>query len=346
MASASVIGRFFRRLADFFDRLPAGRNLAATLTEVSVIAGLLTAVGIVALGTAIHGWHTIGWLIFYAAEFTAGSWLVFSAGRWGAPRRNFLFACILLLAIPVATERLLAITIFVPVVLWLCVLLLRRTEQHSDWTSVAIVLLFCYVSYSAFSATMQWRRNSSIAMENSLALECGYHGKPQLRCEAGETGFEVPEFWKAARAAHISADLEGIADMKIFADTATDNSIAFAAFSSPPGRIVQELGSFFTVQKAFLHSKAATGAAIVPQLIMKSLDAELYALSYRSPATPGYLGTLTERNAILLLHQPHLSEPEGRSTTWLFIIDGSDLLAREFLLHRIVSGFRRPRHDR
>ena len=118
-----------------------------------------------------------------------------------------------------------------------------------------------------------------------------------------------------------------------FIDSATQNTIAFAALDLPMEQVVQEMQKFFSSQKSFLTSKAAKGEPLLPKLIMKNKDSMLMALNYESVKMPLYLSERDESAALLLLLKL-------RQSTWLFIIDGKAVEGREFLLNRIVTGFR------
>ncbi len=82
-----------------------------------------------------------------------------------------------------------------------------------------------------------------------------------------------------------------------------------------------------------MRSKAMNSEPLTPQQILKSHDTSLYAVRYQGSSVPGYLAGSEEMTALVLLH-------ERRGMTWLFVVDGTDLSAREFILHRIISGFR------
>ena len=115
---------------------------------------------------------------------------------------------------------------------------------------------------------------------------------------------------------------------------------AFAAFKATPAEILHTINNFFYTQKGFLRSRGLKGEPLTLQQVMRGRDAELYALHYTSLKRPEYLGEKQESHALILLHAPNSTRPTGRDQTWLFIVDGADLAGREFLLHRIVSGFR------
>jgi hypothetical protein len=330
-----------RRLADFFDAAVPSTAFRGSLTEINLLTLFLTSAGILTIGTVIHGLGALGWLLLFAVLFNAGVLLIFSSNTWPARTRLFVAALIALAAIPAATERLLPMFLIVLVSCYFVLLLAKKWELPHSYLNVLLVLLYCYTSYGIFAAALEWRRNSALAAADGVAADCRWQVERALVCSSGATSFDVPEFWLPAPPAHLIADIAAIMELKTFADSATDNRIAFAAFASPPASVMRTITDFFNVQQAYLTSKAVGGKVLAPQGIMKSRDAELYALSYRSPEMPGYLGTYADRNALILLHQPQLEQVEGRDTTWLFVIDGTDLAAREFLLHRIITGFRR-----
>jgi len=337
----SALGQSLRRLADFFDALTPAARFRATLAEINFLTLLITSAGIFAIGIAIHGSAALVSLLLFAVLFNAGLFFIFQSSTWPARKRLFLAALLALSAIPAAAERLLPMLLMLLISCYFVLLLAKRWELHHSYLNVLLVLLYCYTSYGIFAVTLEWRRNSALAAKDGVAIDCAWQVERALVCSSDSTSFDVPEFWHRASQTHLIADLAGIFELKSFADSATDNRIAFAAFSSPPATVMRSITDFFNVQQKYLRSKAPSGKSLVPQGIMKSRDAELYALSYRSPEMPGYLGTYTDRNALVLLHQPQLEQSRGRDTTWLFVIDGTDLAAREFLLHRIITGFRR-----
>jgi hypothetical protein len=339
--AASAAGRFLRRLADFLDNVAFAARFRATLREINFLTLLISSAGILVIGSAIHGSSALPWLLLFAMLFNAGLYLIFQSSTWPQTRRLFFYALIALSAIPAAAERLLPMCLVVLVTCYLGLRLFREWELPHSYLNVLLALIYCYTSYGVFAATLEWRRNSLIAPTDRVAVDCGWQVERALVCSSQSTAFDVPEFWHFTSASHLIADLAGIMDFKVFADSATDNRIAFAVFSSPPASVMRSLTDFFNVQQKYLRSKAMGSKSLVPQGIMKSRDAELYALSYRSPEIPGYLGTYVERNALLLLHQPQLEQSAARDTTWFFVIDGTNLEAREFLLHRIITGFRR-----
>lgn len=337
----SAAGRTLRRLADFFDALAPATRFRASLGEINFVTLLITSAGILTIGTVIHGSGALLWLLLFAVLFNTGLLLIFSSNNWQARKRLFFASLLALSAIPAAAERLLPMFLVLLVSCYFVLLLAKQWELPHNYLNVILVLLYCYTSYGIFAATLEWRRTSALASNDGIAVDCSWQVERALVCSGASTAFDVPEFWRPAGKTHLIADLAGIIDLKTFADSATDNRIAFAAFSSPPATVMRSLTDFFNVQQKFLTSKAQGGKMLTPQGIMKSRDAELYALPYRSPEMPGYLGTYADRNALILLHQPQLEQGAGRDTTWLFVIDGTDLAAREFLLHRIITGFRR-----
>ncbi|MFZ5629980.1 MAG: hypothetical protein ACOY5B_12680 [Spirochaetota bacterium] len=337
----SFVGRTLRRLADFFDAAAPSVGFRASLGEVNLLTLLLTSAGILTIGTVIHGSGALGWLLLFNALFNAGVFLIFSSNSWPARSRTFVATLLALSALPAATERLLPMFLILLISCYLVLLLAKKWELPPNYLNVLLVLLYCYTSYGIFAATLEWRRNSALAATDGIAVDCRWQVERALVCSSGATSFDVPEFWKPAAHAHLIRDLAAIIDLETFADSATDNRIALAVFSSAPAATMRTITDYFNVQQKYLASKPSGGKTLTPQGIMKSRDAELYALSYRSPEMPGYLGTYADRNALILLHQPQMTQGEGRETTWLFIIDGTDLAAREFLLHRIITGFRR-----
>ncbi|GAB4432811.1 MAG: hypothetical protein OHK0011_15760 [Turneriella sp.] len=338
---SSFLGRALRRLADFFDAAAPLAKFRGSLNEINLLTLFVTSAGILAIGTAIHGFGSLGWLLLFAVLFNAGVFLIFSSNTWPQRTRHFVAALIALSALPAATERLLPMFLILLVSCYFVLLLAKKWELSPNYLNVLLVLLYCYTSYGMFAATLEWRRNSALAAADNIAADCRWQVERALVCNIGATSFDVPEFWKPAAPAHLIADLAAVMDWKTFSDSATDNRIAFAAFASPPASVMRTLTDFFNVQEKYLASKPVGARALTPHGILKSRDTELYALAYRSPDKPGYLGTHSDRNALFLLHQPQLEQVEGRDTTWLFVIDGTELAAREFLLHRIISGFRR-----
>jgi hypothetical protein len=339
---ASWLGRLLRRLADFLDAAAPAAGFRASLGEINLLTLLLTSAGILTIGTAIHGLAALGWLLLFAALFSGGVFMIFRSSAWQARKRIFLASLLALSAIPAAAERLLPMFLVLLIGCYFVLLLTKRWELPHNFLNVLLVLLYCYTSYGVFAATLEWRRNRALAARDGIAIDCSWQIERALVCRGGATSFDVPEFWKPTTRLHMTADLAAIMDLKAFADSATDNRIAFAAFQSPPAAVMRTITDFFNVQQAYLTSKAAQGKSLAPRGIMQSRDAELYAVSYRSPQLPGYLGGYADRNALFLLYQPQLGQSEGRDATWLFIVDGTDLASREFLLHRIVTGFRRP----
>ena len=134
-------------------------------------------------------------------------------------------------------------------------------------------------------------------------------------------------------------DIQSITSLKTYQDSATDNKIAFAAFSAPPESLLSSLRAFLGAQKAFLRSRqpnterGPNQPPLAIQPVMRAPDVELHTITYVSQSKPGYLGDENDATAFLLLHR-------RGEITWLFILDGNDFSGREFLLHRIISGFR------
>lgn len=332
-----MMGGFFRRLADFFDRLgtnssPATESRARFETE--IIALSVAFVGIVAIGTFKLGWGFFFWIFGFALFFTGGVRFIFRVPQFSPGKRNALVALFLLLSIIAASERILGVLCFVT----LAVLLLGfRLWQDRAWyrgfLALTMVLLFCFVGYAAFSGVLAWQRNSALKLKGILKADCKYSS--EHLCTVLETRFSVPEFWLRSRRneSKLIDDLSAVSDLHVYSDSATENAIAHAAFSVSPEVVVEEISRYFSLQKGFLQSRTEKGTPLVLQPMMKGPDAELYAVIYESETRPGYLADRTQSTAIVLLHQ-------RRGVTWLFVIDGHDLTSREFLLHRIISGFR------
>lgn len=341
VTQSPIIARVLRNLADRFDRKTSHNRLRASAGEISFITFFLTFTGIILLGLAIHGTAAMHYLLLFALLFNAGVFVIFRSTAWPERRRMMLAALVSLSAIFAASERLIPALIISALGCYFILYLAKKWELPSQWLNVLLVLLFCYTSYDLFAATLEWRRNAALVAQEQLPLSCAWQKGRGLTCGTSRTAFDVPEFWKESTARYLIADLSRIIEWQLFIDSATENRIAFAAFRSPPAAVMRTLTDFFNVQQGYLKSKASGSKALLPQGILKSRDSELYALRYRSPHLPGYLGSFAERNALLFLHQPQLGAEEEREMAWLFVIDGTDLAAREFLLHRIVTGFRR-----
>lgn len=334
-ARGSFLGKFFRRLADFFDggtatQAPSARG---TRLEVDIITLAIVFLGLVSAGTWIHGWSFIFWNIAFAVLFCAGVWLIFYSSRFKLQARAFLICLVLLISMVAATERIMALAAFV--LLFLLVLKggFPRTGDffRRETLSVVTVALFCFSSYDAFAGILEWRRSAALSVAAAVALDC----KPAsvgTVCKAGDVAFSVPEFWTRGPGSNLIQDLRSVAQLRIYADGATDNSVAFAAFSAPANQVMRQVQVFLSAQKGFLRSKSANKEPLAPKQIMKSPDTALFGVQYESIAPPGYLAETKESMALILTH-------ERRGITWLFIIDGTEVQAREFLLHRIISGF-------
>lgn len=340
-AKSPVLARALRHLADLLDRKTGKSHFRASPREISFITFFLLFTGILFLGLAIHGRTALFYLLLFALFFNTGVFVIFHSTTWPEHRRMMLAALISIAAVDTASERLLPALLICALGCYFVLYLVKKWEFPPQWLNVLLVLLFCYTSYDLFAATLEWRRNTALTAQDQLPLSCAWQKERGLSCSASRTAFDVPEFWKEGTARYLLADLDHIIAWQLFTDSATDNRIGFAAFRSPPAAILRTLTDFFNVQQNYLKSKAIGSKALLPQGILKSRDSELYALSYRSPHLPGYLGSFAERNALLFLYQPQLSADEERQMSWLFVFDGTDLAAREFLLHRIVTGFRR-----
>lgn len=333
--TASVLGKLFRRLADFLDDQGGTAKKAPNLRrEVDIITLGLVFLGLIIAGTWLHGWGFFGWNFLFALVFCAGAWVIFQSARWKKSVRAFLLVVILLLSVGSAAERIFALVLLV----LLAFSLLRALPVHTgdfirrELVSVLAVALFCFVSYDAFAGVLEWRRSDALVVAGRIKTECSAATGGTL-CRASETSFSVPEFWRPGPGSNLIKDLAPVTGLRIYADSATDNAVAFAAFSAPAHQVMRQVTEFLSLQKGFLRSRGFNKDALVPQQMMKSADTWLYGLRYRSPSLPGYLSDSSELTALLLLH-------ERRGITWLFIIDGTDISAREFILHRIISGFR------
>jgi len=354
---SSKLGRFFRRIADFFDRLsgdraenrPSDSASAALMSngafrgsraEIDVLTFGMLATGILVMGTAIHGWGFFFYSAVFAALFSGGAWLIFRSSRWGTRARNAILCVLLAVALPSAATRLMPLAVFAFVCGSLIFFLLsRRHRQTGETVSAASVILFCFVSYDVFSAIIENRRNASLQIEKAAGVDCSYLSERTV-CSADSVAFHLPEFWRKGSKTNLIADLSNIADLRTYADSATDTRMAFAAFKATPAEILHTINNFFYTQKGFLRSRGVKGEPLTLQQVMRGRDAELYALHYTSVKRPEYLGEKEESHALILMHAPNATRPTGREQTWLFIVDGADLAGREFLLHRIVSGFK------
>lgn len=345
-SGSSLLARFFRRLADFFERRASKEahhtrilpGWAGTRVEIDLLAFGLLFLGISVGGIAIHGFSNGGWILLLALAVSAGAWFLFFSARFTPLLRDLEIALLLVLAIPAAIERIMALAAFV----LLFLLLLARQRRSSaarreNTVSVIAVILFCFVSYEVFAIALEASRNRVLKIPGALYMSC--EKKQTEICSALEVRFDVPEFWQPGYGSNLIRDLNGVASLRIFKDSATDNQIAFAAYSSTPHQIATALQNFLITQKNFLRSRkihTTRGPNMLPlnmEKVMESSDTQLYSLSYSSTGTPEYLGDEVQSTAFLVLHQRH-------GTTWLFILDGTDYSGREFLLHRIISGFR------
>lgn len=338
---SSVLGGLFRRLADFFDRRAAHkphttrflRAYAGTPLEIDFFAFGILFFGVTAGGIIIHGLAFAGWVILFALLLAVGAWLIFYSAHWTEQRRSLLLAFLLVLSLNTIAERIMALVAFVILFLLLAYARLRNKTTGENLRSVTAVLLFCFVAYDGFSLVLASRRSALLAIESGIRPVCAAGVSSRVACRAGTVEFDVPEFWRPGGLSRIASDLDAITDLVKYSDSATDNVIAFGAFSAQPDQVMQQIATFLSAQKTFLQSRDRMQVALVPQLLMKGADVQLYNLSYQSYARPGYLGELADNNAIFFLHR-------RRDTTWLFILDGNDFSGREFLLHRIISGFR------
>jgi hypothetical protein len=332
----SAIGSFFRRLADWFDRSgehKPSRN-AGTRSEVELFASLLLLAGILTASTLINGVKLLPLNFLFAGLFSLTVFIIFRSSRWDNTRRGFLLILLLLLSLVTISERVMALALFIG----LFFLLIRGLWGSGDFLrrdtlSVVATLLTCYSAYAGYSAILESNRNSHMVIGDTLTIKCDSIAKGRTTCHASEADFDLPDYWQPGSRGVFIDDLRAIANLERYRDSATDNTIGFAAFSSSPATIMQSIANFLYVQKGFLRSHGLHNETLVPQQLMKSADTELYNLTYEAPGYPGYLGTQTEYHALILLH--HV-----RKTTWLFIIDGADVSDREFTLHRIISGFR------
>ena len=91
-ARSSKLGRFFRRIADFLDnhsnansatlRQNSHSVFRGSRTEVDVLTFGMLAVGILVLGTVIHGWGFFSYSGIFAALFCSGAWVLFRSINW------------------------------------------------------------------------------------------------------------------------------------------------------------------------------------------------------------------------------------------------------------------------
>lgn len=334
--AGSFLGRFFRRLADFFDAQPAQSKPQTSLSrgsalEVDIITLTLVFTGLTVAGTWIHGLHFLLWNLLFALCFCAGTWIIFRSARWSTQARSLLLASVLLLSATAASQRIVALGAFI----FLFALMLRGlwigAFMRRETLSVAAVALFCFSAYDGFSAVLEWRRNATLTVGEAIPMGCQPKNTGNI-CKAGDVSFLVPDFWRPAHGSNLIKDLSSVLPLRIYADSATDNSVAFGAFSASGEQVMQKLANFLAAQKSFLRSKTGNKDPLAPQRMMSSADTALYGLRYESATAPGYLAATQESTALLLTHQ-------RRSVTWFFIVDGTDISAREFILHRIMSGF-------
>lgn len=278
-------------------------------------------------------------MALFALILSAGAWLIFYSAHWSERRRSLLFAFLLVLSVGTVAERLLALFAFISLYFLLVHATLRKYDRGENLRSTIAVLLFCFVAYEAFSAAIAWQRSSMLGIRSQTKLSCGAGGTSRVACRAGTVQFDVPDFWQGSEGSNLIQDIQSIAAVKTYQDSATDNKIAFGAFYAPPENILASLRNFFEAQKAFLRSRVpntergANQPPLMIQPLVHAPDVELHTIAYVSSAKPGYLGNENESTAILLLHR-------RGGMTWLFILDGNDFSGREFLLHRIISGFR------
>lgn len=333
MAPESAPGRFFRRLADFVDRLSTRGSYAGTRGEIDVVAFGLLFFGIIIAGTLIHGIAFLGWMFFFAGVITGSAWLVFRSAIWSGKKRAGLIALLLVVSCGTVAERLGALLLFITTTVFLLHGLLNKSALRANRLSVAAVTMLCFSAYDGFSLILAAQRNTLLTLPGKLPLYCSAGTASRVGCRAGSVEFDVPEFWQHGGKSRIAADLSAVADFQYYTDSGTENKITFAAFKERPERVMQGMTTFFSAQKSFLQSRDRAHGILTPQLVMRAADAELYHLAYESYSRPGYLAETVENNALILLHRK-------REVTWLFILDGNDFSGREFLLHRIISGFR------
>lgn len=355
MAPRSALGRFFRRLADFFDRHAEQkqqgtrflRAYAGTPLEIDFLAFGILFFGVLIGGIIIHGFAFAGWVLLFSLLLSAGAWLIFYSAHWREERRSLFFAFLLVLSTDAVSERLLALFAFIVLsflLLYDLNLLKKQPDQRQynrgmNLRSVLAVLLFCFVAYEGFSAVIAMQRSAMLDIKSPANMACGAGVQSRVACRAGAARFDVPDFWQSSEGSNLIQDLQSVAAFKTYQDSATDNKIAFAAFWAPAENILTSLQTFLDAQKAFLRSRVPNtlrGANQPPlklQPVAQAADVQLHTVAYVSSAKPGYLGEENESTAILLLHR-------RGDVTWLFILDGNDFSGREFMLHRIMSGFR------
>jgi len=360
--TASVLGKLFRRLADFLDsRVSSNPAYRGTRLEVEILTLGLVFIGLVTAGIYLHGWRFLVWDGSFAIAFCTGSWLIFRSSNWSPRGRGFLLSLVLVFSVAAAADRIVALVMFILLSLMVMqgflfssgIALLRR-----ETLSVVAVGLLCFSSYEVFSTAIGKIRNVFLFVPSVIPVLCN---KPlpaawnekltaiwkdmwqdvddNKTCRAGEVVFSVPEFWILGKGSALIHDISSIINLKVYADSATDNSIAFSAFSAPAGQVMQQLSLFLVSQKGFLSSRLPADEAgkepgpLIPTQIMKGKDTQLFSIRYETTQAPAYLAKRKEFNALILLH-------ERRGVTWLFVVDGTDISAREFILHRIISGFR------
>ncbi len=347
MSQRSALGRFFRLLADFFDRRleqkPQGKGFlrayAGTPLEIDFFAFGILFFGVIIGGIVIHGFAFAVWVVLFALLLAAGSWLIFYSAHWSEQRRSLLIAFLLLLSVGTVAERLIALFAFITLFLLLAHARLRHYNRGENLRSIIAVLLFCFVAYEGFSAAIALQRSWLLTVSSQAKLSCGAGVSSRVACRAGAAHFDVPDFWQSADGSNLIQDIQSITTLKTYQDSATDNKIAFAAFSAPPESLLTSLRAFLAAQKGFLRSRqpnterGANQPALVIQPVMQAPDVELHTITYVSQSKPGYLGEENDSTAFLLFHR-------RGEITWLFILDGNDFSGREFLLHRIISGFR------
>ncbi|MCX7633689.1 MAG: hypothetical protein N2Z22_10195 [Turneriella sp.] len=341
---ASPLAVWLRRLADWLEsssRSKSESGIRAQRREIELWIFALLLCGIFALGLAILGATWWLELLLFAVFFATGVLWLLRLAESVATLRDFSAGVVLLVAIPAATEYLLALL----AALFVCSYLLVRLKSTWDFPrtflSALLVVLFCFLSYQAFAGVLHWRRNAALRMAEAIAPHCQWEQKKAFVCTASKSAFSVPEFWQPAQHQHLASDMAAILPLISFMDAATGTRIAFTAFSVPPAAVMRQITDFFNLQQSYLKSKPIETKAILPRGILKTREAELYFVIYRSPELPHYLGSYQERQALLYLYQPLKEHSEGRETTWLFVLDAPELGAREFLLPRITTGFQR-----
>jgi len=331
------IGGLFRRIADFFDSAAEQNSKATesrTNTETELIALGLIFLGIIVIGTLKLGWSFFVYNFFFALFFAGGIRFIFLIAAQKQLKRDILTGLILLLSIPAAADRLIGIISFVCLAF---LMFLARWFEGRSWyrsaLALTMALLFCFSGYGAFSFVIEWRRSANLKIRGALKTDCNHAN--ERKCSVLETDFSVPEFWvtRSRAESNLVRDLSAVIDLTVYTDTATENTIAHAAFSISGQNVLKELQNFLSLQKSFLKSRTQSGDAVTLQSLVRGADVELYAAPYLSEITPGYLAESANSTAIVLIH-------ERRGVTWLFIVDGKEMASREFLLHRIISGFK------